>query len=387
MRNDISELIYRSILGTLSEEERGELDSWLAEDEANEEFLKEIRDIGSLMEDRERRRMIDTRRPAADMRRRLSELRAPARRRRRFAAVAAVAAVITGVMIHLGGIDLSTGQSAPAATSEPMLSINDIRHGSTGAIVSNGNGVSVLLEESDTCMTAIQHATELLAPSEKAAEQLCLDVGRGKEFKIVLEDSTEVWLNSESQLHYPKAFGQDERRVAIVGEAYFKVRKDADRPFYVESNGQVVRVYGTTFNIKAYPDENITYTTLENGSISLRQLDGDGGELYLSPGHQALFDREEQRVNMKIVKTEVITGWRHGRFVFEEQPLSNIMRDLSRWYDFEYEFADPNVGDIVFLGSIPRYADFKTAISILEKSGGIRFSLTDGRIVISKITN
>ncbi|WP_305150667.1 DUF4974 domain-containing protein [uncultured Duncaniella sp.] len=90
---------------------------------------------------------------------------------------------------------------------------------------------------------------------------------------------------------------------------------------------------------------------------------------------------------MKIVKTEVITGWRHGRFVFEEQPLSNIMRDLSRWYDFEYEFADPNVGDIVFLGSIPRYADFKTAISILEKSGGIRFSLTDGRIVISKITS
>ena len=387
MRNDISELIYRSILGTLSEEERGELDSWLAEDEANEEFLKEIRDIGSLMEDRERRRMIDTRRPAADMRRRLSELRAPARRRRRFAAVAAVAAVITAVMVHLGGIDLSTGSPAPAATSEPMLSINDIRHGSTGATVSNGNGVSVLLEESDTCMTAIQHATELLAPSEKAAEQLCLDVGRGKEFKIVLEDSTEVWLNSESQLHYPKAFGQDERRVAIVGEAYFKVRKDADRPFYVESNGQVVRVYGTTFNIKAYPDENITYTTLENGSISLRQLDGDGGELYLSPGHQALFDREEQRVNMKIVKTEVITGWRHGRFVFEEQPLSNIMRDLSRWYDFEYEFADPNVGDIVFLGSIPRYADFKTAISILEKSGGIRFSLTDGRIVISKITS
>ena len=386
MRHDISELIYRSILGTLSEEERGELDSWLAEDKANEEFLKEIRDIGSLMEDRERRRMIDTRRPAADMRRRLSELRAPARRRRRFAAVAAVAAVITGVMIHLGSIDLSTEASTPV-TPETTLSINDIRHGSTGATVSNGNGMSVLLEESDTCMTAIQHATELLAPSEKAAEQLCLDVGRGKEFKIVLEDSTEVWLNSESQLHYPKAFGQDERRVAIVGEAYFKVRKDADRPFYVESNGQVVRVYGTTFNIKAYPDENITYTTLENGSISLRQLDGDGGELYLSPGHQALFDREEQRVNMKIVKTEVITGWRHGRFVFEEQPLSNIMRDLSRWYDFEYEFADPNVGDIVFLGSIPRYADFKTAISILEKSGGIRFSLTDGRIVISKITS
>ena len=87
---------------------------------------------------------------------------------------------------------------------------------------------------------------------------------------------------------------------------------------------------------------------------------------------------------MKEVKTSVITGWRHGRFVFEGQTLDNIMRDLSRWYDFQYEFADPSLKDDVYIGSIPRYSDFRTAIAILEKCGDISVTTADNRIVISK---
>lgn len=61
------------------------------------------------------------------------------------------------------------------------------------------------------------------------------------------------------------------------------------------------------------------------------------------------------------------------------------MRDLSRWYDFRYEFATPEVADIVFMGSIPRYADFSTAISIIEKSGGLRFTTRDDKVIISAL--
>ena len=95
-----------------------------------------------------------------------------------------------------------------------------------------------------------------------------------------------------------------------------------------------------------------------------------------------MFDRDNCRVDMRVVKPSVITGWRNGRFVFEEQNLESIMRDLSRWYDFEYEFADPRARDIVFLGSIPRYSDFTTAIAILEKCGGVTFSLSANKVVI-----
>ena len=87
---------------------------------------------------------------------------------------------------------------------------------------------------------------------------------------------------------------------------------------------------------------------------------------------------------MKVVDPSVITGWRHGRFVFEEQPLSSIMRDLSRWYDVDYEFDDPALEKIVFMGSIPRYADFATAISIIEKSGGLKFVMQGDRVLIRR---
>lgn len=74
-------------------------------------------------------------------------------------------------------------------------------------------------------------------------------------------------------------FSGDERRVTVSGEVYFNVKKDEKRPFIVESQGQSIRVYGTTFNVKAYPDEEFTFTTLETGSIALRKTEGGGGEV------------------------------------------------------------------------------------------------------------
>ncbi|WP_301708817.1 DUF4974 domain-containing protein, partial [uncultured Duncaniella sp.] len=71
-------------------------------------------------------------------------------------------------------------------------------------------------------------------------------------------------------------------------------------------------------------------------------------------------------------------------FVFEEQPLASIMRDLSRWYDITYEFAETELENIVFMGSIPRYADFATAISIIEKSGGLKFITHGDKVLITR---
>ena len=105
--------------------------------------------------------------------------------------------------------------------------------------------------------------------SEATAVHNTLTTPRGGEFKIVLEDSTEVWLNAESKLIYPEKFGSMERRVAVVGEAYLKVRKDTQRPFYVETDGQLVRVYGTELNIRSYEEDGQVYTTLVSGQVSV----------------------------------------------------------------------------------------------------------------------
>ena len=102
----------------------------------------------------------------------------------------------------------------------------------------------------------------------------------------------------------------------------------------------------------------------------------------LTPGHQAQFNKEDKITSVRSVDTEIVTSWRHGRFVFEEQKLEQIMIELSRWYSFDFIFENDNLRQIVFMGSIPRYSDFSTSLAILEKSGGIRFKVEGETVTI-----
>lgn len=382
----ISQLIYRHLLGTITDKERAELAEWMARHPENAELAKTLTDPATLGRDIEDASHIDISRPAADMRRRITSLHRGRYIRATAIAASVAALLLTGIFVAVRHIDLSSSATPVIAEAPIIETLEDIRPGSTCASLTSSAGSTLALTGGDSGQSApaITRRSSILAQAADTVSY-CLDVPRGGEFKIVLEDSTEIWLNSQSQLRYPETFARNERRIQLTGEAYMRVAHDPDRPFYVESLGQEVRVYGTTFNIKAYDDEEMIYTTLESGSISLRPLSGYGGEIIMSPGHQAMYDCSNEQIDMKVVKPSVITGWRHGRFVFEEQNLRSIMRDLSRWYDFEYEFADDKAGEIVFLGSIPRYSDFTTAIAILEKSGNISFTLSDSKVIISSL--
>ncbi|MCM1050884.1 MAG: FecR domain-containing protein [Paenibacillus sp.] len=383
----ITRLIYRDLIGTITPAEREMLDRWLEESADHRRFYDSISDSGMLHEEMLSRSVIDYERPARDMLRLIAS-----RRRARTARIVMRAAAILAIVVAAGAAwhftstsSLSTASTdSPAiAASHRVITIDDIVAGKSLAIISDSSGKTVALsaEESGT-----ETAAALATPTVSEPRELCLEVPRGGEFKVILEDSTEVWLNSESTIRYPETFSAGERRVAVTGEAYFHVSKDADRPFYVETDRQVIRVYGTSFNVRAYPDEEATFTTLESGSVSLRRNTSLSGEVFLATGHQAILDHKAGQLKMAVVDPETVTSWRHGRFVFDDQPLERIMKDLSRWYDFRYEFSDDSLRSRVFMGSIHRYADFRTAIQILENCGGISFSVTpDNTILISPV--
>lgn len=383
--SDIGKLFFKRFASRLSPDEAAEIKRWEELGESRLRLSRRLADPGALGEEYRLRRLIDTDRAEADMMRRIRELHRPARRRRLIGLSVSVAAVmVLGLFIFHSVTRMPAPGREPELTVVAEKTLDDIKPGRSKALLSDGSGPVIELESSEEDI----HVAETLAVADiRAGDEekvLCLDIPRGCEFKIILEDSTEVWLNSDSRLRYPQKFGADERRVQVSGEAYFSVSKDSERPFYVEADGQLIRVYGTTFNVRNYPDDDAVYTTLESGSIALSLIGNPAGEIMLSPCHQAMFDRERHEVTMRTVDPGVITGWRHGRFIFEEQPLAAIMRDLSRWYDFDYRFADPSLETLVFMGSIPRYAEFQTAIQILENCGDIAFSIVDGVIVVSK---
>lgn len=381
----LSILFLKLVTNRLTDDEARQLNQWI-DSKRRRDIADMIADPDELTREYRFRRMIDPARAEADMKRRIALAEAP-RRRRRYAAAAAVATIVGfgawmlinnhTLMPDLSEADLTASAEQPA----------QIKPGEVKALIRNIDGSAVALTNSDSiasrlvALSDVAHATAIPAAEKK----LVLEVPRGGEFKIILEDSTEVWLNSESSLRYPEKFDANERVVEVSGEAYFSVRKDTSRPFYVIAGEQKIRVYGTTFNVRDYDDDNLAYTTLETGSIALSRLDGQGGEIYLKPDHQAVFNKEEPGLTMQVVDASRISAWRHGRFVFEGQTLLNIMRDLSRWYNFEFEFVDPTIGDIRFYGNIPRYAEFVTAITILENCGDIRFDTDGSKVTISRL--
>lgn len=374
--DEIIRLLLRKTSGAATPEELSLLQTWAEDDKARQDLLKEFEDHDTLADYRRLREQIPTNRPCREMKERLDLNHRHLHKK--YAAWAAAAAAVVLLAVAAARYIHTPDDIAPKEKTA-LVNIEQLHPGLTKAVLTRADGSKVELDPS-TATVALQHDE-----SDGDDTNLSLEVPRGGEFMIVLEDSTKVWLNSSSRLIYPEHFAEGNRHVSIEGEAYFEVAKDSSRPFYVEIPGaQFVKVYGTEFNIRSYPEDADVKTTLTKGSISITPVNGNGGELFLSPGNQAIIDKTTSTANIRSVDVERVSGWRNGRFVFEEQTLYQIMQDLGRWYDFEFEFADDDLRETIFMGSIPRYSNFTTAISILEKSGGIRFDIADNKVKISK---
>ncbi|MBR1462280.1 MAG: FecR domain-containing protein [Prevotella sp.] len=380
-QNLITWLICKQMIGEITEEEQQVLNAWRSENKYNEAAYQRLMDTDRQAMEYRRSKLTDYHRPLDDMKRRLGigEETADKSQARsafiyRIVSAAAVVLLIFGAAYYW-----IQSQVQPENTKQPTIAKVEIMPGRTQAVLTLDNGKQVELGSD------VQMNTQAIAEvtNGEAVAFNDLTTPRGGEFKVTLEDGTEVWLNADSRLRYPETFEGNERRVEVTGEAYFKVAKNAEKPFYVVSGGQEVRVYGTEFNVHAYDDEATIFTTLVEGSISLRPVNGNKSELMLTPGKQALFNKDEAAATVRNVDTEVVTSWRSGVFVFEDQNLEQIMRTLSRWYDFEYEFADQQVAATVFMGSIPRYGSFAEVVEIFKKLGGINLHQRGRKVVIS----
>ena len=377
---NISDLLLKSILGTLTSEEAEELRVWREADEANERLYRQTTDAEFLQREYAKRQAVNLARPLAEMQARIGRLR-PFYRRPAFLHVAATVAfvLITGVLASLYLYNTSHERE--------LAETFYIKAGEMRATLTYPDGQTVELTDPVPVHPKKRQAEDISSSSEEVGRvaSLSLITPRGGEFRITLEDGTEVWLNAQSQLVYPETFSKTERRVKVEGEAYFKVARDEEKPFLVETDGQLVRVLGTEFNVRSYAEDDAVQTTLVSGSIAMQPLGAGEAQLQLTPGHQALFDKTAHDISVRSVDTEVVTSWKDGKFVFENQTLRQIMLTLSRWYDFDYEFLDEAAAETEFMGRIPRYADFADVIAILEGSGGLKVRVEGKKMTIRSV--
>lgn len=283
---------------------------------------------------------------------------------------------------------------------------NDVLPGGNKAILTLGNGATIILDSAHTGALAQQGNTEVVKlkdgqllynqAAKKSADPLALDhlpltyntltTPRGGQYKLVLPDGSTVWLNAASSIRFPTAFTGNERSVEITGEAYFEVTKNPDNPFIVHfttspnggSREGTVKVLGTHFNINAYDDEASIKTTLLEGSV---KVTNEAASANLKPGEQAALLRGHSSLTINhSPDLEEVMAWKNGAFQFDGATIETVMRQISRWYDVEVEYKGNS--SLHFAGTISRNVNISQVLEMLEKAGGIKTSITGKKITV-----
>lgn len=160
---------------------------------------------------------------------------------------------------------------------------------------------------------------------------------RGKVYKVILPDKTQVLMNADSKLTFPDRFEGAERVVKLEGEAFFSVTKDAHHPFIVESEKLRTHVLGTEFNLRAYPNSS-PHVTLVTGQVKVDNLENHQ-TVMMKPGQDVTINAE-RGFDVSTVDTEYYVQWKEGFFYFDNLPLVEVLKELGRWYNVDIQITD-----------------------------------------------
>ena len=303
----------------------------------------------------------------------------------RYAAVFVL--LLTGGVVFLN----RQAQDAPSVASStdtesrtdfkvPVLTLHD---GQQLALHPSNLSQSEIQEKTNLRLTETGSLEYASSPDTvKATVFHTLTVPQGCEFTVTLSDGSRVWLNAASELNYPETFRGDTREVHLVGEAYFEIAPDSNRPFYVHTQEMQLKVLGTSFNVKAYPDETRTVTTLLTGSIE-QHYPSSGQSLRLLPLQQVSFDHTSGNLQTLKADPEEVLAWKNGKFIARNKTLEEIFQQLSRWYGFETVYTHPALKQERFHLHTNRYATVREILDNLQSTNGIHFSYIDNKIYIS----
>ncbi|MCY1721847.1 FecR family protein [Prolixibacteraceae bacterium Z1-6] len=235
---------------------------------------------------------------------------------------------------------------------------------------------------------------------------------KGSRSQIILSDGTKVWLNADSKLIYPGQFDGDKREVKLIGEAYFDVYKNKDKPFYVRAGEIDVRVTGTSFNVKNYPDENTIETTLIEGEVIIQKANYGKGEptqlVTLKPNEKITFikgvkngvnelipsaDETENELVLpvKSIKNAVLTknanvekavSWKYNKVIFEKESFEKIVNQLERRFGVVFIFNSESTKNIQFTGTFDEVS-IEGALEAMSFASPFGYKLENDTIVIS----
>jgi ferric-dicitrate binding protein FerR (iron transport regulator) len=182
---------------------------------------------------------------------------------------------------------------------------------------------------------------------------------------LMLEDSTQVWLNAASSLEFPDLFDKKKREVYLSGEAYFDVKHAEEIPFVIHTGNVSTTVLGTAFNIKAYPGERNITIAVTRGKVRITRK--DGWEITLTKGQQLKLNESEASSSEKTVPTETIAGWQQGHIAYDDEAMIDIISDMERIYNVNIHLVDPVIVGQHISTSFKKEIGVEQALQVLCK--------------------
>jgi transmembrane sensor len=226
----------------------------------------------------------------------------------------------------------------------------------------------------------------------------------GTRTKLTLPDGSAVWLNAGSKLNYEKVGEGNTREVYLTGEAYFDIVRNVKRPFIIHTSAMDVKVLGTQFNVKAYPDDATVETSLIHGSVQVFLKNNPGKSYLLKPNEKLVLYKRTQETAKKadlkqstafiapkiaIQKLGYINGslqasetaWTRNMLSFKDEPFTEVALKMERWFDVTVEFKNERLKNIRLTGSFENET-LQQAIAALQFSTSFQFIIENNRLLI-----
>ncbi|SHF80524.1 FecR family protein [Mariniphaga anaerophila] len=217
-------------------------------------------------------------------------------------------------------------------------------------------------------------SSDKVSENEIYASNYTVTAPQGQMTNVELPDGTLVMLNSRSTISYDNDFSHGKREVTLNGEAFFDVQKDQEHPFIVKSPLLDIKVYGTSFNIEAYPEDNSISATLVDGSISV--LNKDGLELTkLVPGEKARYTATDNKLIVSEVNTDMFVSWKKGLITFRNEKLEDIAKKIERWYNVEIVIRNKQLGKELYFGTILKNKPIDQILEVFKLTTSLKYEI------------
>lgn len=209
-----------------------------------------------------------------------------------------------------------------------------------------------------------------------------LTVEDGERAKIVLADGSEIWLNSNTRITYPDNFNRTNREIKLSGEAYFKVAKNKDLPFVINTQNIEVKVVGTEFNVRSYDDDNTIDVQVVEGKVLVKPDNGEADSHTLTANEMLTFNKVSSSFSEYSFDSD-LENWREGKYLFKNRTLKEIIRQLERIYAVEFIVKDKSLLDEVYYGEINMKDSISKIMEIISINDRFIYEINNKQIIIS----